>query len=604
MSTLLVATVGADLPPPAFLSQVADRIAADLSLPATKRGEIRSALKALAAAAGQMLDAIPANATHIRSLLRHRSAAAAGLTRDRWTNVRSLVCTALLRVGVLTLPNRIAEPPSDAWQALLARVSGKSEIAMLGRFARCCTLLDVEPDQVNDSFMARYRTELVERSLVCEPEKVVRESAIAWNKASTSVEGWPRITLTVPNNSLYYTPGWATYPATLVADVERWLAGPPSMNIFAKDNPRRLREATVISCRDHLRLLLGGMVLRGVDAASLVDLRAAITPAHVETSCLFHHERAGGTINHVMAKMSGIALAIGTHHLALTGQPLERLQQIARELRFKKSGDRMTVRNKERLVAMGDAMGPDHTRLDVLLNMPQTLRSEVDAAVKLRSGSTYALALQYQVALILELCLTKSWRIRNLGNLVIGETLILRPDGRAVAIFREDQTKTRTPIETTLGSRATSMLHDYLRVHRPLLGDVSSAYLFPGKQAGRPKTFGAINASVKLITRERVGVQMTVHFFRHLAGDIILRQDLGALHIVQDHLHHADISTTKSFYVGMRSAQATRHYDELLEQQRSSIRGAGSGGGGGGGGGGGSHALAGRIARPQNRRAT
>jgi len=69
---------------------------------------------------------------------------------------------------------------------------------------------------------------------------------------------------------------------------------------------------------------------------------------------------------------------------------------------------------------------------------------------------------------------------------------------------------------------------------------------------------------------------MTVHFFRHLAGKIILTQDLGALHIVQDHLHHADISTTKSFYVGMRSAEATRHYDELLEQQRSGTGGSGS----------------------------
>lgn len=593
MSTLLVATVGADLPPPAFLSQVADRIAADLSLPATKRGEIRSALRALAAAAGRMLDAIPADAAHIRDLLKHRSAAAAGLTRERWTNVRSLVCTALLRVGVLTLPNRIAEPPSDAWRVLLARVSGKGEIAMLGRFARCCTLLDVEPDQVNDSFMAHYRAELVERSLVCEPEKVVRESAIAWNNASRTVEGWPRITLTVPNNSLYYTPGWTAYPETLVADVERWLAGPPSTSIFSKDNPRRLREATVISCRDHLRLLLGGMVLRGVDAASLVDLRAAVTPAHVETSCLFHHERAGGTINHVMAKMSGIALAIATHHLALTGQPLERLQQIARELRFKKSGDRMTARNKERLVAMDDAMGPDLTRLDVLINLPQALRSEVDAAVKQRGGSTCTLASKYQLALILELCLTKSWRIRNLGNLVIGETLILRPDGSAVAIFREDQTKTRTPIETTLGSRATSMLHAYLRVHRPLLGDASSAYLFPGKQAGGPKTFGAINASVKLITRERVGVQMTVHFFRHLAGKIILSHDPGAIHIVQDHLQHGEVGTTKSFYVGMRSAEATRHYDELLEQQRSGTSIGGNG----------RDAVPRRLARPKKKRA-
>jgi len=569
MSTLLTQNEPADLPLPGNLSQVADRIATDPSLPASKRAEIRSALRALAAAAGQMLDAIPADATRIRDLLKHRSAATAGLTRERWTNVRSLVCTALLRVGVLTLPNRISEPPSNAWQALLARVSGKGEIAMLGRFARCCTLLDVEPDQVNDTFMARYRAELVQRSLVCEPEKVVRESAVAWNNASRTVEGWPRITLTVPNNSLYYSPGWAAYPETLVADVERWLAGPPSTNIFSKDNPRRLREATVISCRDHLRLLLGGMVLRGVDAASLLDLRAAITAENVETSCHFHHERAGGKISHVMTRIAHIALAIATHHLALTGEPLKRLQDIAHELRPKRSGDRMTVRNKERIGAMADNMGVDLTRLDILINLPQTLRAAVDAAVKLNGGSTYTLASQYQLALILELCLTKSWRIRNLGNLIIGETLILRPDGRAVAIFREDQTKTGAPIETALGSRATSMLHCYLRVHRPLLGDQSSPHLFPGKQAGRPKTFGAINSAIKSITRERVGVQMTVHFFRHLAGRIILSHDPGALHIVQDHLQHRDIGTTKSFYVGMRSAEATRHFDELLEQQRS-----------------------------------
>ena len=552
-------------PEPITLAEVRRRILADPTLSLGQRRDIASSLNTLGKAAGRMLEAILASPPVIRDLIQHKTAAMVGASRGRWNNVRSHTCLAMLQVGLVVIPNRINAPPSEAWRALLGRVSGTGPSAVLGRFARCCTRIGIEPPQVDDAFMAGHRADLIHRSLISDPETNFRETVLAWNSAVMDVEGWPSARLTVPDNSLYYTPPWSTYPPTLIADIDRWLAGSVSSDIFVRlERSRPLRPATIESNRVHLRLLVGALVNTGEDPSSLVDLAAVITPDRVKRSCLYHLDRASGQRNYVAARISGIAVAIGTHCLKLEVAELKALQDMARELRMPKRG--MTDRNKARLRAMGDA-----GRTEALINLPLDMAAEVDRDVRRICSSTPILALKYQTALVLELALTKSWRIRNLGGLIIGKNLFLRPDGRVVASLDGSEVKNGQSIETTFSPRLAGMVHTYLDLHISHLTDGPSDFLFPGTGTGRAKTLGALSQNIKAALNGRVGIEATSHFFRHFSAKLILNNDPTAIRFVQERLGHQNAQSLK-YYVESGGPAASAYVDGMIDDRRSQAR--------------------------------
>ena len=557
------------------LADVQRLILADPSLPSSLRRDIASSLNTLGNAFGKMLEAIPASPAAIRDMLQRKSAAMVGISRGRWNNVRSHTCIALLHLRLIAFPNRIEDPPSEAWRALLSDVTAKGPSAILGRFARCCTLQGIEPAQVDDAFMASHRDDLIHRSLISGPEHNFRETVLAWNSAAVNVAGWPATQLTVPDNSLYYTPDWSSYPPSLNADVETWLAGSTACDIFARLPSRQtLSPATIQSNKAHMRLMLGALVNTGEDPALLVDLRAVITPERLHKACTYHLERANNQLSAVNAKISSMAVNIATHYLKLSGEGLTRMREIAQRLRMPKRG--MTEPNKARLRAMDDA-----GRTDKMINLPWVMAEEVEQEIRRSGRTTFALALKYQTALAIGLALTKGWRRKNLGNLVIGETLLLRPDGRVMGVFDKTQVKNGMPIETELSPRLANMVHTYLKLHRPLLADTPSDFMFPGTRTGRPKTLGALSHSIKTALIDRVGIDATMHFFRHFSGKLILDDDPTAIRTVQEHLGHKSLSTTLGFYVDRRGAAATARYDALIETRLTAMRSRRSPNGGG-----------------------
>ncbi len=341
--------------------------------------------------------------------------------------------------------------------------------------------------------------------------------------------------------------------------MERWLAGGTQSDIFARLPRRRaLSPATVESNRVHLRLMLGALVNSGEDPARLVDLQAVITPELIHKACTYHLERAGGERSYVNARIASLAVAIAKHHLKMSGPDLARLQDIAKKLQMPKRG--ITDRNKTRLRAMDDA-----GRTDAMINLPWAMAAEVERDVKRTGTSTPPLALKYQTALAIALSLTKCWRIKNLGGLTLGKHVLLRPDGRVVIAIHETEVKNRVPIETELSPRLATMLKAYLQLHRPLLSDFPSDFIFPGSKPGRSKTLGALSHNIKTEIRDRVGIDATTHFFRHLSAKLILDDDPTAIYVVKEHLGHETLETTLGSYVDRQGVAATAHYDALIE---------------------------------------
>jgi site-specific recombinase XerC len=70
---------------------------------------------------------------------------------------------------------------------------------------------------------------------------------------------------------------------------------------------------------------------------------------------------------------------------------------------------------------------------------------------------------------------------------------------------------------------------------------------------------------------KRTGLVMTVHQFRHLGAKLGLRLDSGNFEGLKQLLGHKNLKTTTSFYTGIQSASAARHYDALLGRLREQL---------------------------------
>ena len=63
-------------------------------------------------------------------------------------------------------------------------------------------------------------------------------------------------------------------------------------------------------------------------------------------------------------------------------------------------------------------------------------------------------------------------------------------------------------------------------------------------------------------------IHVTPHQFRHLAGELILRENPGAYGLVQQVLGHINLKTTMNFYAADHSRDAGRVLDGIVTARR------------------------------------
>ena len=68
--------------------------------------------------------------------------------------------------------------------------------------------------------------------------------------------------------------------------------------------------------------------------------------------------------------------------------------------------------------------------------------------------------------------------------------------------------------------------------------------------------------------RDRAGLEMNVHLFRHAIAKIAVERDPGAYFSVSRVLGHTSLDTTMAHYLGTESKAAGRHLDRLLTDTR------------------------------------
>ena len=568
--TTYPAAVQAACAAPISIAEVRDCILADETLPPARRQDIASALLRLAKALGLPADILLADPVDLRARLKGVTPKMVGIKPPRWKNILSLTRTALTRVGICVVPTRFDSTPAPAWTACLDllrpahatfRGDQKDQDRMLlGRFARYCTGIGIEPAQIDDGVLARFHQDLALRSLVDGYDRAARDTAVRWNQVANSVPGWPQQRLTVADNRNIYAIPWDRFPPALTQDVNAWLGRLAAGSAPTDDDYfKPLRPASIVLRRKQMHLYLSALVLTGEDPASMVDLASVVTPGHVDRGLRFFQERKGETQSLHIGQIAAMVLGCAKHW---TNAPASTVRAIRNALRrtMPKTGG-MTEKNQALLDQFEDV-----ERLRTLLTLPETILAE---AVK--EAPNLATARRMQMAVMIEILIKAPVRMENLTKAKVGVNLLPQSNGEMVLSVRIAEMKNGLAHQVRLRGKTVRLLQRYLDVDRPLLAQPGSPYLFPGKTADCPKTQEGLRAPMKALIAKRCGLKANPHLFRHLAGLLIIDDRIEAAPVVQRVLGHKRLETTENFYLSRKTKAAFDHLDELIERRRAGI---------------------------------
>ena len=158
--------------------------------PTQKRDQV-SAVKTLARLLGATPGEIDADPGRLRKRLETIAPEALGLSRGRWSNIRSLIGKALALARPV-LPGRQTAPLLREWEALFAPLS-RNWAAGLRAMARYLSARSVRPDVVTIAHLEAYHKAIVSDRLRAKPEETWDVMVWTWNACRREVSGWPDV---------------------------------------------------------------------------------------------------------------------------------------------------------------------------------------------------------------------------------------------------------------------------------------------------------------------------------------------------------------------------------------------------------------------------
>lgn len=535
------------------LQDVLGQVLAGENLSQTRRRDMASAIRTLGKALNQPLSALPAHPTFLRGRLEGFSPAAAGITASRWNNVRSLVNKALEDIGAVSVPGRYQILLTGLWQELCVALPTKDLRCGLSRLMHYCVANDIEPDSVDDALLDRFERALQDESLIKYPAVTRQRTCRAWNQARDRVQAWPTQKLTVPSRQQTYSLQWDAFSSSLHEDMENWLAVLSGEDLLAEETPIRPVKTSTVEVRRYLvRAFASALVHRGHDPASLKTLADLVEVETVKDGLRFFLERNKGVTSSHIFKIACMLKGISRHWVKVDEAHLGKLKTICRKLDSSKRG--MTEKNRSRLRQF------DHpNNVLTLLEYPQKTLERALASQQ----HTIVHARDVKVALAVELLLMAPLRISNICQISLDRHLVQIDKSTWHLVIPGHEVKNREDLEFPLPESTLRLLQTYLKAFRPLLMDQPSEWLFPGRN-GKHIGRCSLGKMIKVKLHKATGLEVNPHLFRHIGAKLYLDANPGAYEVVRRVLGHRSMDTTTSFYTGLETAAAVRHFDNVI----------------------------------------
>jgi integrase len=453
------------------------------------------------------------------------------------------------------LASMLDRPMSPAFRALADKIADRYDRSFLRRLFSFASSRGVEPWGIDGALLVPFFDAVVAAG-IDRPKQVVRDAVKTWNRMAETIDGWPVRRLPLTDNRGWVALPMSAFPESFGKDCEAFLNRSEGLGLFDERGLRKLSEATKVDRRHKLRQLATRLVDAGRPPETIRRLADLVEPQAVESILLpIWKEEPSGKNAHA-SNLARLMALIAQHWAFRPADEVKRIKAAEAKLRPPKQG--MTDRNRAKLRSLIEP-----GRLRSLVNLPFDIVKEIDP-----SHPTVSDAVLLQSALAIAIELVAPMRERNLASLDEDRHLHRVSEKIGYIVIPRHEVKNERDLEYPLSRAVLRILDLYLQVYRPLLlKGARSSKLFVSWN-GRQKRPHELGAQIPKLIRERLGLDVNLHLFRHLAGYLFLKKHPGEYEPVRQLLGHKSLKTTIDFYTGLELEDSFRRYDEILESHR------------------------------------
>lgn len=565
---------------PKTMADVLAHTLANTSLTARQRNDRASALRSVAKLLDKPLEALPAQPRLLRQVMEKVSYTAAGMSKARWQNVRSLVGKAIAEAGA-TEGKRAGtekEPLSPEWEALFGTLGDRMMRFRLSRFIRFCSREGIAPVAVDDDAFDRFREGLDATDLKNDPRQVARTACQYWNKAAETTPGWPQQRVTVPNYTSSYAVPWSCFPTSLTDEIDAWLHRLSGADPLGGLPFRPLRPSSIATRRRQMHEFVSALVRAGYPPESLTCMADLVDVDRVKAALRFIIGRkqeavtqketsirreqlahpTAANVGSVQAQhLARLICSIARHHVKVPVEHQNALNAVCHTLE-RQTQPALTERNRAKLRQFDDPEAVGRMML-----VPARLMKGLSRI----KPPTRKDALRVQTAVAIEIEQMVPMRLKNLVSLELGRHLRRLRNGGMHLNVPMAEVKNSFEINAPLQPETVGRITLYLEHFRPVLAGPEVPWLFPGKN-GRAKSTDQMRAQIVAAVRELEGFDVTPHFARHFGAKHYLDANPGEYGVVRLVLGHKSVNTTTKYYADTETAPAMRLFGEHVVRMR------------------------------------
>jgi integrase len=481
-----------------------------------------------------------------------------GVNPKTFVNHRANAKAALLWFNRQQPDSGRKAPMDPRYRSLLEQVEDRYAKDMLSPFFRFLSAHGIQSDTVRNDHVESFQAYRRETSFGTMKRSQYRALVRHWNASATRIPAWPKITFTEPPYAKAFTgPAAKDFPQDLRDDIDAYCEriGKRHKTVSGRIF-RPCKQSTIGMRRREIVAAVRAAVAAGIPLEDLKSFRDLLRPDRVEILLDYYWEKNGEKPSLYTIDLASKLLALARNE-DMTTVEIEGLDEIRIALeQYRSTGLTEKNRGLIRQIAQSDVWR-------AVVRLPQRLMAEARITAKAKPHRT---AVTAQLAIAILILIRAPVRIQNLASIRIGINLV-RPGGPGapyMLIFPDYDVKNGVPLEFVLDEATTSLIDEYIQQHRPhLMRGFDLDWLFTG--AGREhKGTKTLSEQISQRLWKVLGLEITPHQFRHAAAYIMLKADPGNYELVRRVLGHRSITTTRNFYIGLETLEATRLFGEMV----------------------------------------
>jgi integrase len=529
-------------------------------LTASKKMHWSCSLRQICIGIGRPPESIAGRWSGVNSAIQQLHHARVGCNPKTLANHKANARAALLWLaGVKNLPHGAVLSPS--WASLRARIPDEFRRDRLSGLIRYASAKGIEPKEINEAVLDEYmRYRAATTGLTCDGaarRRIVR----AWNACADEIPEWPQQRLIEPAVKALTKISWDTFPDSLRADIERYLAGLRQMRRTASGKRiRQCKPSTIETRRRELQAFARMAVEQGIPIERLNSLTSMVQPDLVEKVLNAYWEQNGEEPSTFTIDMGWKILSVARETKSLSETDLARLDDIRAALEeHRRKG--LTDKN---LIVVRQVL--TEGIWDEVVKLPESMMAK---ARLLRHQAPVKAAVTAQLAIAIAIFTYAPIRLGNLIHIGLEKNLIRPggPDSPYWLVFPHYDVKNRVQLQFKLQPELSELIDEYIHDYRPtLLRGSNDLWLFPG-QKREIKNSRTLSLQVTDRVIKATGMRITVHQFRHAAAAIFLKHRPGEYELVRRMLGHRSIETTRNFYIGLENIQATEIFGDIIKKR-------------------------------------